>query len=84
VEHLSIYVTAWFDTDMWNDPADTRHRAAHTRDRDETATRLASQAETLLGLGLDIRSTVVYIPRPVRSARTSRPAKSREHDPTSA
>jgi hypothetical protein len=30
---------------------------------------LASQAETLRELGLDVRSTVIYVPRPVSSAR---------------
>ena len=71
-----VYVTAWFDTDLWNDPADTRCGAARTRDRDETAAGLASQAVTLRDLGLDVRSAVVYVPRPVKSARTERPAKS--------
>ena len=71
-----VYVTAWFDTDLWNDPADTRRGAARTRDRDETAAGLVSRAEGLRDLGLDVRSVVVYIPRPVKSARTERRAKS--------
>jgi hypothetical protein len=64
-----IYVTAWFDTELWNDSADDRRRLARSRDRGTTATELASQAENLRDLGLDIRSVVVYVPRPAPSTR---------------
>jgi hypothetical protein len=70
-----IYVTAWYDNALWNDP-DDRYLEARSRDQGETTAELATQAETLRGLGLDVRSVVVYIPRPVKSARTERPAKS--------
>ena len=69
-----IYVTAWFDTALWNDPDDRRPEAG-SRNQDHTAAELGSQAETLRGLGLDVRSVIVYIPRPVKSARAERPAK---------
>ena len=69
-----IYVTAWFDTELWNDPDDRRPEAG-SRNQDHTAAELGSQAETLRGLGLDVRSVIVYIPRPVKSARAERPAK---------
>ena len=49
--------------------ADDRRRTARSRDQDQTAAELASQAETLRDLGLDVRSAVVYIPRPAKSAR---------------
>jgi hypothetical protein len=64
-----VYVTAWFDTELWNDPADDRRRTARSRDRDTTTTELVSQAESLRELGLDVRSVVVCIPRPAPSAR---------------
>jgi hypothetical protein len=64
-----IYVTAWFDTHLWNDSADDRRRTARSRNRDTTTVELASQAERLRDLGLDVRSAVVYIPRPAPSAR---------------
>ena len=64
-----IYVTAWFDTNLWNDHADDRRRTARSRDRDATTAELASQAETLRDRGLDVRSTVVYVPRPAPSTR---------------
>jgi hypothetical protein len=64
-----IYITAWFDTELWNDPADNRHRLARSRDYDTTAAELASQAVNLRDLGLDVRSAVVYVPRPAPSAR---------------
>jgi hypothetical protein len=64
-----IYVTAWFDTGLWNDSADHRRRVARTRDQGETAAELDSQAEGLRDLGLDVRVAVVYVPRPEKSAR---------------
>lgn len=64
-----IYVTAWFDTDLWNDSADDRRRTARSRDRDTTTAELTSQAESLRDLGLDVRNVVVYIRRPAASAR---------------
>ena len=64
-----IYVTAWFDTELWNDPDDSRRREARRRNQNSTDAELASQAETLRELGLDVRSTVIYVPRPVSSAR---------------
>lgn len=64
-----IYVTAWFDTELWNDSADHRRRVARTRDQGETAAELDSQAESLRDLGLDVRVVVVYVPRPEKSAR---------------
>jgi hypothetical protein len=64
-------------------PPTLGHRT-RARDRDETSTTLASQTDTLRDLGLDIRITVVCIPRPVKSERIERPAKSREPGPTSA
>ena len=65
-----IYVTAWFDTELWNDSADNRRRVARSRDRSATAAELASQAKNLRDFGLDIRSAVVYIPRPAPSTRS--------------
>ena len=50
-----IYVTAWFDTELWNDP-DDRRPEARSRNQGQTAAELGSQAETLRGLGLDVRS----------------------------
>jgi hypothetical protein len=70
-----IYVTAWFDTELWNDP-DDRRSEARSRNQDQTAAELGSQAETLRGLGLDVHSVIVYVPRPVKSARAERPVKS--------
>ena len=64
-----IYVTAWFDTELWNDSADDRRRLARSRDCGTTAAELASQAENLRDLGLDVRSAVVYVPRPAPSTR---------------
>ena len=64
-----IYVTAWFDTGLWNDSTDRRRRVARTRDQSETAAELDSQAESLRDLGLDVRVAVVYVPRPEKSAR---------------
>jgi hypothetical protein len=64
-----IYVTAWFDTGLWNDSADHRRRLARTRDQGETAAELDSQAESLRDLGLDVRVVVVCVPRPEKSAR---------------
>ena len=64
-----IYVTAWFDTELWNDSADHRRRVARTRDQGETAAELDSQADSLRDLGLDVRVVVVYVPRPEKSAR---------------
>jgi hypothetical protein len=69
-----IYVTARFDLKLWNDP-DNRRAKARARVQHEAAAELDTQAETLLGLGLDVRSAVVYIPRPVSSARKRKPAK---------
>jgi hypothetical protein len=64
-----IYVTAWFDTELWNDPDDSRRREARRRNQSSTNAELGSQAETLRELGLDVRSTIIYVPRPVSSAR---------------
>lgn len=68
-----IYVTAWFDTNLWNDPNDGNRPRARSRNQSETATELDSQAEKLHSLGLDVRSVVVYVPRPVKSMRAERP-----------
>jgi hypothetical protein len=64
-----IYVTAWFDTGLWNDSADRRRRLARSRDREATAAELTSQAEGLRDLDLDVRSVIIDIPRPAPSAR---------------
>jgi hypothetical protein len=64
-----IYLTAWFDTELWDDPADGRRQLARSRDRSTTATELASQAENLRDIGLDVRSVLVYAPRPAPSMR---------------
>lgn len=69
-----IYVTAWFDTTMWND-AEARRGKARSRNQGETTAELDSQALELRALGLDVRSVVVYIPRPVKSTRAAKPAK---------
>ena len=34
-----IYVTAWFDTELWNDSADNRRRVARSRDRQRDGRR---------------------------------------------
>ena len=70
-----IYVTAWFDTELWNDPADDRRRLARSRDHGTTAAQLASQAENLRDLGLDVRSAVVYVPRQARAVNRDVPAR---------
>ncbi len=76
-----VYVTAWSDTELWNDSADDRRRTARSRDRDTTTAELVSQAESLRDLGLDVRSAVVYVPRPAPRARRDRDAKAREGMP---
>lgn len=69
--HHGIYVTAWFDAQLWNDDSDSRRRQAASRARDDTEEELAAQAESLLELGLLIRSVVIDIPRPAPSARAA-------------
>lgn len=66
-----IYVTAWFDTQLWNDDSDSRRRRATSLRRDDTEQELTAQAENLLELGLQIRSVVMDIPRPAPSARVA-------------
>ena len=76
-----IYVTAWFDPDLWNDQtssADYR-RAARTL-REATERKLAEQAQDLRYLGMQVRSVIIDVPRPkpssrrrTRIARTRRP-----------
>ena len=73
-----IYVTAWFDTELWNDPDDDRRRVARSRDRGTTAAELASQAETLHDLGLDVRSAIIYVPRPVKAHATRSRQRARQ------
>lgn len=48
--HYGIYVTAWFDTQLWSDENDSRRRHAASQDRDDTEQELAAQAESLLEL----------------------------------
>jgi hypothetical protein len=64
-----IYATAWFDTELWNDPADGRRALAHARDREDIAEQLTTQAEGLRDLELDVHSVIIDIPRPAPSAR---------------
>lgn len=67
-----IYVTAWFDTSLWNDPEDTDgYPRAARLDREITAQKLQEQAEHLRRRGLRIRSQVIDIPRPVPSTRST-------------
>jgi NACHT domain len=68
-----IYVTAWFDAQLWNDESDSRRRKAASRGRDDTEQKLATQAESLLELGLQILSVIIDIPRPAPSARAAAP-----------
>lgn len=68
LEH-GVYVTAWFDTQLWTDESDSRRRAAVVRDRRDTELQLLKQADSLLAVGLKIRSVVIDIPRPALSAR---------------
>lgn len=70
LEH-GIYVTAWFDTQLWNDSADSRHGRAAARDRDDTEQQLAAQAKNLRELGLQVYSVIIDIPRPAPSARAA-------------
>jgi hypothetical protein len=42
---------------------------ARFRDREATAAELASSADGLRDLNIDVRSTFAYIPRPAASAR---------------
>jgi hypothetical protein len=66
-----LYVTAWFDVSLWNDPNgnDSNLRVARSRDRDITAAQLDAQAEALRRLNLRIHSVILDIPRPTPSAR---------------
>jgi hypothetical protein len=65
-----IYLTAWFDTGLWNDPGDARRTQAAGRDRRTTAEGLEDQAEQLRDRGLRIRSQIIDIPRPTPSVRS--------------
>lgn len=67
---LAIVTDSW----LWNDPDDSRRGEARRRNQGQTDTELISQAESLRALGLDIRSTVIYAPRPAPSARVAREA----------
>ncbi len=67
--HHGIYLTAWFDIELWNDLSDHRRRQARNRNREATAAELAAQQEDLRKLNLDVRSVIIYIPRPVPSSR---------------
>jgi hypothetical protein len=64
-----LYVTAWFDVNLWDDPNDGRLTTAQSRDRDTTAAALAAQADALRQLNLRVRSVIIDIPRPTPSAR---------------
>lgn len=66
-----IYVTAWFDPRLWNDDSDSRRQQAATRARDITEQQLATKAEALLELSLQVRSVIIDIPRPEPSARAT-------------
>jgi hypothetical protein len=64
-----VYVTAWFDTDLWNDTSDSRRSKARSLNREAVAGELAAQAEDLRRLDLDVRSVIIDISRPAPSAR---------------
>lgn len=64
-----IYFTAWFDTSLWNDPNDSRRSKARSRNRDDTAAELETQADSLRELNLDVRRVIIDIPRPEKSSR---------------
>ena len=66
-----IYLTAWFDTSLWNDPQDTRRARAASRDRHAAAQELQEQTEHLRQRGLRIHSLIIDIPRPAPSPRST-------------
>jgi len=78
-----IYVTAWFDTQLWTYP-ETRRVTARKREQDETSAELDTQAATMHDRGLDVRSVVIYIPRPVPSDRKKKPTTRTTRSPTGA
>jgi hypothetical protein len=64
-----IYVTAWFDTRLWTDERDGRRRQALSIGREEIEKNLIGQVISLRDSGLDIRTVIIDIPRPMPSKR---------------
>lgn len=65
-----VYVCAWFDTEHWDDLADSRRRTAVRRDRDQVLLDLERAAEAASQSGnFDVTAVIVDIPRPTPSSR---------------